>query len=456
MASNARLACTRRAFRRCAGVPRLAGIVTSGPSAMSSPPVAPATVLAAPLAAAVPLDAAPRAVLATLSLAMLLSSLGTSIANVGLPALAQAFDAQFAAVQWIVIAYLAANTALVVVAGRLGDRFGRRRGLLGGLLLFGVASALCAAAPSLPWLIAARALQGSGAAAMMAMALALVGDVVPRSHSGRAMGLLGTMSALGTALGPSLGGLLVAGFGWRALFAATLPLAGLAALLARRALPVDRPAARVAAVPMRMLLQQDARLRAGIAMSALVSSVMMATLVVGPFHLSRALGLQTVLVGLAMAVGPVVSALAGVPAGRVVDRFGAHRASLFGLAAATAGCMLLAAMPLQAGLVGYIGPLMLLTAGYALFQAANNTAVLADVSPAQRGTVSGLLSLSRNLGLVGGASGLGAVFALAVGPAPQAAAPAAVAAGLRLCFVVASGLVGLALLIGWRSRPARG
>ncbi|WP_284619178.1 MFS transporter [Aquabacterium humicola] len=423
---------------------------------MSSPPVAPATVLASPLSGAAPLDAAPRAVFATLSLAMLLSSLGTSIANVGLPALAQAFDAPFAAVQWIVIAYLAANTALVVIAGRLGDRFGRRRGLLGGLLLFGVASALCAAAPSLPWLIAARALQGSGAAAMMAMALALVGDVVPKSHSGRAMGLLGTMSAVGTALGPSLGGLLVAGFGWRALFAATLPLAGLAALLARRALPADRPAARVAAVPMRVLLQRDARLRAGIAMSALVSSVMMATLVVGPFHLSRALGLQTVLVGLAMAVGPVVSALAGVPAGRVVDRFGAHRASLLGLAAATAACMLLAAMPLRAGLVGYVGPLMLLTAGYALFQAANNTAVLADVTPAQRGTVSGLLGLSRNLGLVAGASGLGAVFALAVGPAPQAAAPAAVAAGLQLCFVVASGLVGLALLIGWRARPARG
>ena len=96
----------------------------------------------------------------TLSPSMLLSSLGTSIANVGLPALAQAFSASFQQVQWVVLAYLLAITTLIVGAGRLGDLTGRRRLLLAGIFLFTAASAACGLAPTLPLLIAARAVVG--------------------------------------------------------------------------------------------------------------------------------------------------------------------------------------------------------------------------------------------------------------------------------------------------------
>ena len=92
-----------------------------------------------------------RWALVSLSLAMLLSSLGTSIANVGLPTLAHAFNATFQQVQWIVLAYLLAITTLIVSVGRLGDVIGRRRLMLGGISLFTLASALCGIAPSL-WL----------------------------------------------------------------------------------------------------------------------------------------------------------------------------------------------------------------------------------------------------------------------------------------------------------------
>ncbi len=109
-----------------------------------------------------------RWALASLSLSMLLSSLGTSIANVGLPTLAQAFNASFQEVQWIVLAYLLAITTLIVSVGRLGDITGRRRLLLAGVFLFTVASVLCGVAPTLWLLIAARAAQGVGAAIMMA------------------------------------------------------------------------------------------------------------------------------------------------------------------------------------------------------------------------------------------------------------------------------------------------
>src|SRR5215208_2255058 len=182
-----------------------------------------------------------RWVLAGLSLSMLLPSLSTSIANVGLPTLAQAFTASFQEVQWVVLAYLLAITTLIVSVGRLGDITGHRRLLLAGIVLFTAASILCAAASTLWLLIAARAMQGLGAAIMMALAMAFVGETVPKAKTGSAMGLLGTMSAVGTALGPSLGGALIAGLSWRAIFLVNVPLGVLTFLLAYRALPADRP-----------------------------------------------------------------------------------------------------------------------------------------------------------------------------------------------------------------------
>src|SRR3954471_3854425 len=181
-----------------------------------------------------------RWALLSLSLSMLLSSLGTSIANVALPTLAQAFAASFQDVQWVVLAYLLAITTVIVSAGRLGDMTGRRRLLLAGFVLFTAASVLCGVAPTLWLLVVARAAQGLGAAVMMALTMAFVGETVPKEKTGRAMGLLGTMSAIGTALGPSLGGVLISGFGWRAIFLVNIPLGVLAFLLAYRYLPVDR------------------------------------------------------------------------------------------------------------------------------------------------------------------------------------------------------------------------
>lgn len=450
-----------------------------------------------------------RWALAGLSLSMLLSSLGTSIANVGLPTLALAFGASFQAVQWIVLAYLLAITTLIVSAGRLGDILGRRRLLLAGLLLFTAASVLCGAAPTLGLLIAARAAQGLGAAVMMALTMAFVGDTVPKEKTGSAMGLLGTMSAIGTALGPSLGGILIAIFGWRAIFLVEVPLGLLALLLAYRYLPADRrevkagragfdslgtlvlaltlaayalamtlgrgsfgalnmalllaavvgtglfvrTESRAASPLIRLATLRDPVLSAGLAMSVLVSAVAMTTLVVGPFYLSQALGLDAAAVGLVLSAGPLVAALSGVPAGRMTDRFGAQRMIIVGLVGIAAGSVLLSIMPVALGIPGYVAPLVVMTAGYALFQAANNTAVMTDIQPDRRGTVSGMLNLSRNLGLVTGASAMGAVFALAATAADVTAAhPDAVAAGMRATFAVAAVLMVAGLGIAVASR----
>jgi EmrB/QacA subfamily drug resistance transporter len=451
---------------------------------------------------------APSAVwaLAGLSLSMLLSSLGTSIANVALPTFAQAFGASFQQVQWVVLAYLLAITTLIVGAGRIGDIAGRRRLLLSGIFLFTAASALCGVAPTLGLLIAARAAQGIGAAIMMALTMAFVGGMVAREKTGSAMGLLGTMSAIGTALGPSLGGMLIAGPGWRAIFLINLPLGLLAFVLAYRALPADPRrggeadagnngfdaagtvllALTLAAYALAMTLGRgsfgvlnlallvaaaigialfvlaeskapsplirpamfrDPALAASLAASALVSTVLMATLVVGPFYLARALGLDAASVGLVLSAGPLVVALGSVPAGRMVDRFGAPRITIVGLAAIAAGAFILSLMPATTGVAGYVGPIVILTAGYALFQTANNTAVMADIAPDRRGVISGMLNLSRNLGLITGASLMGAVFAIAAAADVATARPDAVAFGMRATFAAAAVLIAVALAI---------
>jgi len=443
---------------------------------------------------------------------MLLSSLGTSIANVALPTMAQAFGASFQEVQWIVLAYLLAITTLIVSVGRLGDITGRRRLLLAGILLFTTASVLCGAAPTLWLLIVARAAQGLGAAVMMALTMAFVGDTVPKEKTGSAMGLLGAMSAIGTALGPSLGGVLIAGLGWQAIFLVNVPLGILTFILSYRSLPTDRPRpktdragfdslgtlllaltlaayalavtlgrgsfgalnvallvaavfgvglfalaeARVASPLIRLAMFRDRGLSASLAMSVLVSTVIMATLVVGPFYLSHTLGLNAAVVGLVMSVGPLAVALTGVPAGRIADRFGAQRVTVAGLVTMAAGSFILAMLPAALGIPGYLAPMILITVGYALFQTANNTAVMADVPAEQRGVISGMLNLSRMLGLVSGASVMGAVFAFASNVADiTTAAPASIGTGMRITFAVAGFLIVGALAAAAGTRSAR-
>jgi EmrB/QacA subfamily drug resistance transporter len=457
--------------------------------------------------------------LVSLSLSMLMPSLDTSIANAGLPVFAAAFHASFRHVQWIVLAYLLAITTLIVSVGRLGDLIGARRLLLAGIALFTGASLLCGIAPTLGLLIAARAAQGFGAAIMLALTIAFVGQSVPTAKTGSVMGLLGSMSAIGTTLGPSLGGVLIATMGWQSVFLVNVPLGVVSLFLAYRHLPADARASsaererfdtlgtvllgltlaayalaltigrgqfgvlnvellfagalsaalfvivesRTAAPLVRLAMFRDRVLSSSLVMSALVSTVIMTTLVVGPFYLSRSLGLDTMIVGLALSVGPLVAALTGVPAGRIVDRFGARPMSLAGLAGIASGAFALSLAPTSFGLAGYLTPIALITASYALFQTANNTVVITGTGSSQRGLVSGLLSLSRNLGLITGASAMGAVFAIGAATTDiTTARPDAVASGMRMTFAVSAlvivGAIGLTFAVaaaGTVTRRAR-
>ncbi|RYC47993.1 MFS transporter [Pectobacterium zantedeschiae] len=381
----------------------------------------------------------------TLALSILSASLGTSIANIALPTLTAAFSAPFTQVQAVVIAYLAAMAISVVIAGRLGDRYGLKSVFIAGLVLFAVASLLCVIALHLWQLIGARALQGIGAAFLMTLGMALLRQTAGEKHIGRAMGVLGTVSALGTALGPSVGGFLLTVAGWRSLFWVQIPLVAIVLFLAFTLLPatpVKEKTALSGGSPFR-----NTTLLPNLAINAAVTSVIMTTLIVGPYYLGSSLGLKETLVGLVMAIGPAVATISGIPSGRLVDIWGFGRALTAGLSLVVAGTFMLATLPTLFGVMGYILAIIVLTPGYQLFQAANNTATLANIPGNQRGTVSGLLNLSRNIGLIAGTSIMGQAFALGVGTEDFThAMPASLDNGMRLTFSLSGGMI-LAVLV---------
>lgn len=441
--------------------------------------------------------------LTTLAGAVLLASLGISVTTVALPTLATTFSTGVQQVQWVVLAYLLSLTVTIVSAGRLGDLYGNRRVLIAGLMLFTVASIVCALAPSFGWLIGARVAQGLAAAVLMALPMALAKGLVDTGRLGAAMGLLGSMSAIGTALGPSLGGALIELLGWRAVFALLVGCGFAVIAIATAGIPPDNPhatktvrmdwpgslwlclallffalataggkagmpvsaftllgAAAVALVafvrierrathplvPLALLGRRT--LATSLTMNLIVGAIMMSTLVVGPFFLKFGLGLNELATGMVMAVGPAVAALSGVPAGRITDRFGTRTTLLAGLTISTGGLICLALLPTQLGTPGYVMALALLTPGFQMFLAANNTVTMADAADAQRGMVSGLLGLSRNLGFMTGTSLMPLLFGTLVGDQGVANSdPAAVGDAFSISFLVAAGCCALAIVI---------
>jgi MFS family permease len=156
-----------------------------------------------------------------------------------------------------------------------------------------------------------------------------------------------------------------------------------------------------------------------------------------------------------MAVGPVTAAVSGIVAGRVTDRFGTRPVLAAGLVEMILGLVCLAFLPRLIGVAGYVASLIVLTPGFQLFLAANNTSVMVAARNEQRGLLSGLLGLSRNLGFMSGASVMATLFATALGPKDLAAtAPEIVAGAFTTTFLFAAGLSLMALALAFFGRPA--
>jgi EmrB/QacA subfamily drug resistance transporter len=406
--------------------------------------------------------------LATSILASSLAFVDGSVVNVGLPAIGRSLDAGAADLQWTINAYLLPLSALLLLGGALGDRYGRSRVLTLGVALFAAASAACAAAPDLRWLLAARALQGIGAALVLPSSLAILGAAFQGEARGRAIGLWAAASSIASALGPVLGGWLIDLSSWRAIFLINLPLAAGAigfALAGVRDPPTDDPGApldvagaalgatalgglaaaltmgsgpagwtrsaiglglgglalvaafvRVEAVRGDRAMTPPAlfgshRFVALNLMTFLLYGALGGFLVLLPYVLIAAAGYRATAAGAALLPFPVVMALGGPITGALAGRFGARPLLVIG--SLVAGVGLLAALRVDASgaYASAVLPSVLLVAlGMVCAAAPLTTAVLSAADPRHAGAASGLNSAVARAGGLAVTALLGSVL----------------------------------------------
>jgi MFS family permease len=317
----------------------------------------------------------PRLILATTVLASSLAFIDSSVVNVGLPAIARSFPDHGASVSWLVSGYLLPLSALLLLGGAAGDRFGHRRLLLGGIGLFITASLLCAMAPTLESLLFGRMLQGVGAAMLMPTSLAILGG----SFSGKARG-----EAIGI---------------WAAAGAATV----IGALLMASFIVMERARGAAAMIPLALFASREFT---GLSLvTVLLYGAHGVILVLLPYVLIDLKNYSATEAGAALLPMPIVIALTAPSMGRLAARIGARLPLSIGPAVVAAGFLLALRIPSGTSYWTSIFPAMLvLSLGMASAVAPLTTAVLASVEPSHSGIASGLNSaLARTGGLVANA-----------------------------------------------------
>jgi EmrB/QacA subfamily drug resistance transporter len=450
---------------------------------------------------------APWFVVATVCVGAFMGQLDASIVSLAFPTLQRQFDVPLGAVTWVGLTYLLVLVASVTAMGRLADMVGRKLLYTYGFAVFILGSALCGLAPSLLTLDGFRVLQALGAAMMQANSVAIITLAVPRSSLGRAIGVQGAAQAVGLALGPAVGGLLLAAGGWRLLFLVNVPfgvigmVAGLLLIprsreLAARvrfdwtglALFVPAVIAVMAAISLgnvagwtsavvvgsaaagvllgaAFILRErrtrapmlDTRLfrslpfSAGIASGLLAYLVMFGVLLVVPFFLERALGLGSGLTGLELAVMPVTLGLVAPFAGRLTDRLGARVPTVTGMLLVAVTLAVLASF--HPGQTVVMVGLALVGVGLGLFTPSNNAAIMVAAPRSESGVASGVLNMARGMGTALGLALTGMVFGLVASPRLGLESSLAFLAAVAAATVMVTFLRGRAVLAGAPAEP---
>jgi EmrB/QacA subfamily drug resistance transporter len=402
----------------------------------------------------------PWLVVGTVCIGAFMGQVDASIVQLVLPELEVEFQARVSEVSWVAVAYLLAVAALLPIFGRLADLMGRKPLYTAGFLIFVFGSALCGLAPTLGILIAARVVQGIGAALVQANSVAIIVAAVGRVHRGRAIGIQAAAQAVGLSAGPALGGLVISSLGWRWVFFLNLPVGLAGSVLAWLLLPqtervgqagrfdwqgalVLAPALTclmvalnegagwgftspallgcllVAAVLLGVFIRREMRTKgalldlelfrnpvfaAGNIAGMLSYGILFGIFFLLPFVLERVYRFGALGAGLYLAIIPVLLGGAAPVSGWLSDRLGARWLTVGGMLIVVVGLVLL-----RLAIAGEVEDLWLVGLsmaifglGQGLFIAPNNSAIMASASPAQTGEAGGLLNLMRSLGMSAG------------------------------------------------------
>lgn len=397
-------------------------------------------------------------ILANVSVGTFMSTLDSSIVNVALPTLSTQLHSDLSVVQWVVTAYLLTISSLLPVFGRVADLIGRKKVFSFGFILFTLGSILCGLSTNIWFLVGTRIIQAIGASMLMSNSSAIITANFPPQERGRALGLIGTVVALGNLSGPAIGGLLIGFTSWRSIFYVNLPIGIMGYLAAQMVLPDDQPqggnekfdilGAILFTCGMVSLLfalnnGQDwgwtsivilLGLVLGISLlglflrwemkvshpmidlslfrnrpflmgnlSGFISFVVlfMNTMLM-PFYLQHILNYQPSQVGLMMSAFPIVMAFVAPISGHISDRIGPVILTTSGLTIIALGLLYLTTVSAASTVWQILPGPLLMGLGSGLFQSPNNSSVMSSVPKTKLGLAGGLNALVRNLGMVVG------------------------------------------------------
>ena len=356
-----------------------------------------------------------RTVLLAVALGSLLVPLNSTMIAVALPRLIDDLNTSLGAATWLVTAYLITMATLQPLGGRLGDRLGRRRLILGGLAWFTLASAGAALAHSLPLLIAFRVQQAAAGALVLPNGIALLRQTVPPERLGSRMGLMGSVVTLGAAVGPPIGGVLVALGGWRAIFLLSVPLAMAALALGARVLPGEHAPDALRRAPHASLStlfrhRAFAGATGAVALSNFAAYLALLTL---PELFTRREHWGSATIGVVLAAMSVAMCAASPVGGRLADLAGRRVPATWGLGTACLGLVPLALAPATLPLPLVVACLIAIGGGIGLSAAALQVSAVESVEPRSAGIASGVYSTARYGGAIVGTSLLAGPLALA-------------------------------------------
>ena len=405
-------------------------------------------------------------VLSLVAVGIFMSTLDGSIVNVALPTIMTELGVPLTTVKWVVVIYLLTVSSLLLFFGRLSDLQGRRRVYSRGLAVFSLGSLFCGLSPDVTWLIASRALQGVGAAMIMACTPALVVDVFPLKERGRALGLVGMVVAGGLTMGPALGGILLQFFHWRVIFYINVPVGAAAAAAVIVMLrggpettsrePIDWPGTillivcfpalltalsragewgytspqtlglvAVFVVSLILLVVVESRSRYPIVEPALFSvrlfSVSIATAVtlfislftisfIMPFYLVNPAGFPMAKTGGILVIPFFFLFICAPLAGTLSDKIGSRLLCSLGLSLLSLSLLSFSRMPAGTNIWPVAWRLALAGIGTATFTSPNSAAAMSAVAAQRRGIAAALVATARNLGMVCGVAVAAVIF----------------------------------------------
>ncbi|HLI68626.1 MAG TPA: MFS transporter [Ktedonobacteraceae bacterium] len=405
-------------------------------------------------------------VLAILAVGIIMATLDSSIVNISLPTIATYFHVPLnGEVEWVIIAYLVVIAGVLLTIGRLADMVGRKILWVAGLIIFTLGSAISGASITLLMLIIARAFQGLGGALIMSVSPAMLTSAFPPQERGRALGMNAVAVALGTSIGPTLGGLITANFSWRWIFYVNVPL-GILGVIATLIVLKERhmrtrgrfdPAGAsllavglvaltlglsfgqewgwsslplIASLVISLLafiaivfIEQQlddpiidfSLLRNRVFVSANVSLIMcfLALFAVSfmlPFYLEELRGLDIIASGLLLTPLPLTIAFIAPFSGALADRIGTRWLAACGLALACVGLILLSQLNAHSSIGDIVWRLIVTGIGQAIFQSPNNSALMGSAPRDRQGVAAGFLATGRVMGQSVSVALAGAVF----------------------------------------------